>query len=53
MSILKRALQRDPGKRYASAAEMGQDCEHQLYDKGYGPTNLTLTQYLASLFRVG
>jgi serine/threonine protein kinase len=50
MDILKRALQRDPGRRFASAADMGQACEHFLYDKGYGPTNLTLKQYLLALF---
>jgi len=50
MAILKRALQRDPARRYANAAEMGMACEHQLYDKGYGPTNLTLKQYLHTLF---
>jgi serine/threonine protein kinase len=50
MSILRRALQRDPKRRYASAGEMGEACEHYLYDKGYGPTNLTLKQYLTELF---
>jgi serine/threonine-protein kinase len=50
MTILRRALQRDPERRYASAGEMGQACEHYLYDKGYGPTNLTLKQYLHTLF---
>jgi eukaryotic-like serine/threonine-protein kinase len=49
MAILRRALQRDPAKRFASAAEMGEACEHFLYDKGYGPTNLTLKQYLQAL----
>jgi hypothetical protein len=29
---------------------MGEACEHFLYDKGYGPTNLTLKHYLGSLF---
>jgi hypothetical protein len=29
---------------------MGEACEHCLYDKGYGPTNLTLKQYLHDLF---
>jgi hypothetical protein len=29
---------------------MGEACEHYLYDKGYGPTNLTLKQYLNDLF---
>jgi serine/threonine-protein kinase len=50
MVILRRALQRDPARRYASAGEMGEACEHVLYDKGYGPTNLTLKQYLHRLF---
>jgi eukaryotic-like serine/threonine-protein kinase len=51
LQILRRALQREAAKRYASAAEMGEACEHFLYDKGYGPTNLTLKHYLASVFR--
>ena len=50
MAILRTALQRDPARRYASAGEMGEACEHFLYDKGYGPTNLTLKQYLHALF---
>ena len=50
MAIVRTALQRDPTRRYASAGEMGQACEHFLYDKGYGPTNLTLKQYLHALF---
>jgi len=50
LTILRTALQRDPALRYGSAGEMGEACEHFLYDKGYGPTNLTLKQYLADLF---
>jgi serine/threonine-protein kinase len=51
VAILKTALERDPAMRYASAGDMGVACEHYLYDKGYGPTNLTLKQYLvADLF---
>lgn len=49
-AILRRALQREPERRFASAGEMGEACEHFLYDKGYGPTNLTLKQYLSVLF---
>ena len=30
---------------------MGAACEHFLYDKGYGPTNLTLKQYLGGSSR--
>jgi serine/threonine protein kinase len=48
--ILKTALQRDPAKRFVDAAQMGAACEHFLYDKGYGPTNLALKQYLTQLF---
>jgi serine/threonine protein kinase len=50
IAILRKALQREPSRRFASAGEMGSACEHFLYDKGYGPTNLTLKQYLNSLF---
>jgi serine/threonine-protein kinase len=55
LDIVRTALQRDPAKRYATAGAMGQACEHCLYDKGYGPTNLTLKEYVSALFppRVG
>jgi serine/threonine-protein kinase len=53
MHILRRALQREPDKRFESAAAMGEACEHFLYDKGYGPTNLTLKQYLNRLYPEG
>jgi len=49
-AIVRRSLQRDPSMRFASAADMGEACEHYLYDKGYGPTNLTLKRYVARLF---
>jgi eukaryotic-like serine/threonine-protein kinase len=52
-AILARALVRDPAQRFDSAAAMGSACEHYLYDKGYGPTNLTLKHYLATLFGGG
>jgi serine/threonine-protein kinase len=51
--ILARALERNPEKRFQSASAMGEACEHFLYDKGYGPTNLTLKHYLGSLFGGG
>ena len=50
MHILRAALQRDSSRRFGSAGEMGEACEHYLYDKGYGPTNLTLKQHLYALF---
>jgi hypothetical protein len=49
-AILSRALERASARRFPSAAAMGEACEHFLYDKGYGPTNLTLKQYLHRLF---
>jgi len=49
-NIVRTALQRDPARRYASAGEMGAACEHYLYDKGYGPTNLSLKDYVGGLF---
>src|SRR4030095_15203960 len=39
-----------PERRFPSAAAIGDACEHYLYDKGYGPTNLTLKRPLAALF---
>ena len=45
-----RRLERRLEKRYSSAAELGAACEHWLYDKGYGPTNLTLKEYLSAVF---
>lgn len=49
-AILGRSLDRDAAERYQTAAEMGEACEHVLYDKGYGPTNLSLKRYLQTLF---
>jgi serine/threonine-protein kinase len=50
MTIIRTALQRDAARRYPTAGDMGQACEHFLYDKGYGPTNLALKEYLTELF---
>jgi serine/threonine-protein kinase len=52
-AIVAQALDRAPARRFPSAAAMGEACEHYLYDKGYGPTNLTLKHYLASIFSQG
>jgi serine/threonine-protein kinase len=52
-AILAKALQRDPALRFASAGEMGAACEHFLYDKGYGPTNLSLKKHLREIFPDG
>jgi serine/threonine-protein kinase len=49
-AMVRRAVQREPDRRFPSAGALGEACEHFLYDKGYGPTNLTLKQYLRELF---
>jgi len=49
LAIVNRALKRPASERFESAAAMGQACEHFLYDKGYGPTNLSLKEYLVGL----
>ena len=48
--ILEQALVRDRDGRYQSAADMGDDLEHFMYDKGFGPTNQTLEAYLREIF---
>ncbi|MBN4054906.1 serine/threonine protein kinase [Acidimicrobium ferrooxidans] len=48
--ILMRALARDRQGRYQTAKEMGDDLEHYMYDKGFGPTNQTLQAYLRETF---
>ena len=53
LDLLGRALDREPDRRFPSAAAMGEACEHFLYDKGYGPTNLTLKHYVVSIFGQG
>ncbi|MCU0302819.1 MAG: serine/threonine protein kinase [Thermoanaerobaculales bacterium] len=49
-AIVERALQPDPGDRFQSAADMGYALEYHLYHKGYGPTNVTLRDYLREHF---
>ena len=48
--IVNHALERDPARRYATAGDMGLDLERFIYEKGYGPTNLTLAAHLKNLF---
>lgn len=48
--ILTRALQKDVELRYQTAWDMGYDLEYYMYHDRYGPTNITLEQYLAKLF---
>lgn len=48
--IVRKALERDPWKRYQDAGDMGYDLEYFMYNRGYGPTILTLESYLKQLF---
>ena len=49
-AIVDRALQPDPADRFQSASEMGYALEYHLYHEGYGPTNVTLGEYLRKHF---
>jgi len=48
--ILQRALARSLDERYPDAHELLYDLEHFIYNKGYGPTNETLGDYIRELF---
>lgn len=48
--IIDRALQPGPEARYQTAGEMGYALEYHLYHGGYGPTNVTLGDYLKAQF---
>lgn len=49
-AIIDRALQPDPADRFQTAANMGYALEYHLYHEGYGPTNVTLRDYLRDHF---
>jgi serine/threonine-protein kinase len=49
-AIIDRALQPEPGDRFQTAGEMGYALEYHLYRDGYGPTNVTLGDYLKASF---
>jgi serine/threonine protein kinase len=48
--ILRKALQRDPAKRFQSAVELLGELERYLYEPGFGPTNEKLGLYVRELF---
>jgi serine/threonine protein kinase len=49
-AINLRALERDLTKRYQTAGEMGYQLEYYMYHDRYGPTNVTLGNYLKEHF---
>lgn len=48
--ILQRMLERDPSRRYQTAAEVLGELERYLYEPGFGPTNEKLGLYVRELF---
>ncbi len=44
--IIEQALRPNPDERYQTAGKMGYDLEYFLYHGGFGPTNVTLGDYL-------
>jgi len=48
--IVMRALERDPGKRYATAKAMAQDLEDVLLKQGYGGRNDQIARYMQTTF---
>ncbi|NOY74816.1 MAG: hypothetical protein GXP32_03375, partial [Kiritimatiellaeota bacterium] len=44
--VLKKMLSLDPEDRYAETGELARELEYFIYRKGYGPTNVTLSEYL-------
>lgn len=46
LDIVKRMLAEDPDDRYASTDNLGRDLEYHIYKDGYGPTIVTLSNYM-------
>jgi serine/threonine protein kinase len=48
--ITMKALERDRERRYQRASEMVHDLEYYMYHDRYGPTTMTLAEYLHEIF---
>ena len=49
-AIMMTALKRDRAQRYQTAADMGNALEYYMYHNRYGPTNVTLGNYIKRVF---
>lgn len=49
-NILECALRKDPEKRYENTAQFAYELEYTIYHEGYGPTVVTLEDYLREHF---
>lgn len=49
-AIIRKATQRAPAERYASTSDFAIDLERFIYEKGYGPTFVTMAAYLKEIF---
>ena len=50
LDILDRMLAAEPERRYADTASLARDLEYHIYRTGYGPTVVTLEEYLRRHF---
>jgi len=46
LTLLHRMLSNNPDDRYSNTAELARDLEYYIYKNGYGPTIVTLSDYL-------
>ena len=50
VKILMKTLSKSPEDRYQKAGDLGYALEYQMYSKGYGPTIVALSRYVAEIF---
>jgi len=48
--IIEKTLQLNPAMRYSDTSDLAVDLEKVIYEKGYGPTFVTLSEYLRQAF---
>ena len=46
LSILKRMLATNPADRFENSADLARSLEYYIYKDGYGPTNVSLAEYM-------